>query len=164
MLVNCLIDSMAFQLKRAESCLWLQSNITWRSYLVCTCSAVWQTKPCFGVAQLAFVEGFPLSCPLGPEHDHSALRRPRRWKGGGRRGWSYGSGGENGRRSVFLWPSVAFTKHPRAQSRFTRLSFQRHASWSSLLENLLTSPHTRWHHTAVCSSASGNMSGLKPCH
>ncbi len=55
-------------------------------------------------------------------------------------------------------------KAPRAQSRFTRLSFQRHASWSSLLENLLTSPHTRWHHTAVCSSASGNMSGLKPCH
>ncbi len=53
---------------------------------------------------------------------------------------------------------------PRAQSRFTLLSFQRHASWSSLLENLLTSPHNRWHHTVVCSSASGNMSGLKRCH
>lgn len=47
-----------------------------------------------------------------------------------------------------------------AQSRFTLLSFER----SSLLENLLTSPHNWWHHTAVSSSASGNMSGLKRCH
>lgn len=42
--------------------------------------------------------------------------------------------------------------------------FQRHASWSLLLENLLTSPHNWWHHTAVSSSASGNMTGLKRCH
>lgn len=86
-----------------------------QSYFVRTCAAVRQTKPCLRVAQLAFVEGFPLSCPLGPKHDHSALRWPRWWKGGGRRGWNDGSGGENGRRRmsfVFLWPSVAYTIHP----------------------------------------------------
>lgn len=100
-----------------------------------------------------------------PEHDHSALRLPRWWKGGGRRGWNDVSGGENGRRRrrfVFLWPSVAYTIHPVHKAGLHCCLSE--ASWSLLLENLLTSPHNWWHHTAVSSSASGNMSGFKRCH